>query len=868
MNNIKKLISGLLCIFMLAVMLPEAQAYAADYDITEETKLLEAIGVLDGENEENSVVTRAELIKSVMKLKKFDSKATADSPLFTDLSESHWAYHEIIAASQLGYISADNQGKIHPDSPADGYFAFKVVVDALDYKGIAASYGGDSNAYLKAAGILKLTEGISVSMSAPVERKDYIKLLYNALFVPLSQNYVKGDTLNFNSTSDKTLLNSVFDIYETTGVVSADRYITLGIDPYDAVKKFIVIGGAMYGAGNIDTAGLVGLNVKLYYEIDDNDDKNVICAIPKNNNIVELKNCDITYSNFKISSLTRGSDKEKTYNIGINTSIIWNFKLISEAEFSAKLPYLSGEMKLIDNNYDGKYDVVIAEDQKIVEIFGYDIDSDILTASDGTVYELDRYDNVQFQNFDKTLSSPLILQNARYVSVFAYENDYRNIAIRECKADIQAVLNSVSASDRSVSLNDYGTLYISKKAVLNIAELEPGQEYVFSFDCYGDIINVTTQNAGNNNLVYLIDVNHKTKLNETLSVLVMDLQGNTVKYNCTEKINVRKSDGSEASLTQADFANSFSKRQPVLIRTNSEGAINRVIQLASKDRDDLFFHEIDYNDGVPESEQSSLEYQRSKLSFSNRIMLRSNAVKMFAVPHSELAKYSLEDFSIITQAFFRSGSNKYELGTQGFRATAICMEANDFICDYMVWEYPDSMDRIYNATLNYGLVEKVFKAVDPKGDEEGYLFKIGAKEHWMHDSKDLNGNEITAGSVVVYTNSYCGRPTNKSIVVLYDLNTGTLYQQGSQGSYTKNDRFRVAKAELIDKSGSIGKFRVNRGNGVSIVQCYNMAGKTVNVYNKNSKNLRSESAVSFLQKGDEVILGIAVDSLGSIYAVK
>ena len=275
-KTIIRIISGLLCAFIFAAVLPNMPAFAAESDVTEEKMLLEAIGVLDAKAEENSIVTRAELIKSVVKLKKVDSKITASVPAFTDLSESHWAYGEIVAAYQLGYIKADKYGKIYPDSPASGSFAFKVLVDALCYKAIAASYGGNDSAYFKAAGVIGLTDKISVSLSAPIERDDYVRLLYNALVAPLSEVFVKDGSLGFYSAEGRTLLNSVYNIYRTTGVVTANKYITLGVNPYEGDKDFIIIDNAKYYTQSIDTNELLGCNVKLYYEIDDDDVKTVV----------------------------------------------------------------------------------------------------------------------------------------------------------------------------------------------------------------------------------------------------------------------------------------------------------------------------------------------------------------------------------------------------------------------------------------------------------------------------------------------------------------------------------------------------------------------------------------------------------------
>ena len=86
---------------------------------------------------------------------------------------------------------------------------------------------------------------------------------------------------------------------------------------------------------------------------------------------------------------------------------------------------------------------------------------------------------------------------------------------------------------------------------MSAAEIEVGQEYIFSFDCYGDIIYASTLNTGSNNLVYLIDKKLDTGFGG-FEILVMDLQGKTEVYKCAKNVSVRERSGTVNPYTQKD----------------------------------------------------------------------------------------------------------------------------------------------------------------------------------------------------------------------------------------------------------------------------------------------------------------------------
>lgn len=95
-----------------------------------------------GINRPQDPITRAELVARINEA--FEIKVTAitsDEPSpFTDLKPHHWAYADLTAAYQAGYLNGDPQGRIAPDRPATRQEIAVMLMQLLELS------TGDSNA--------------------------------------------------------------------------------------------------------------------------------------------------------------------------------------------------------------------------------------------------------------------------------------------------------------------------------------------------------------------------------------------------------------------------------------------------------------------------------------------------------------------------------------------------------------------------------------------------------------------------------------------------------------------------------------------------------------------------------------------------
>lgn len=80
-------------------------------------------------------ITRAQLAAIMVKVLKLDQTSAPDKCTYTDVSQKHWAYREIETATKYGVMIGYGNGKFKPDSFVAREELFKVIINALHYKG-------------------------------------------------------------------------------------------------------------------------------------------------------------------------------------------------------------------------------------------------------------------------------------------------------------------------------------------------------------------------------------------------------------------------------------------------------------------------------------------------------------------------------------------------------------------------------------------------------------------------------------------------------------------------------------------------------------------------------------------------------------
>jgi len=242
MKNLKKLISVVLCLAMMASFLVVG-ASAASYGDVDETKayyadveLLSALDILKGDENGNfnpdAEIKRSEFAAVVCRALAQESAATSTVSKFADVASNHWAVGYIGWAAGKQIVNGYEDGTFQPDKAVTAQEAIKMLMCAMGYGPLAESesYGGYPYGYLSLAGTYGVTDGVSFDPTAPASRGLVSQLVANALEAPLMaksntgyfEAYIVYDGSKTADYEERTILSQYLDIIKVRADVVAN----------------------------------------------------------------------------------------------------------------------------------------------------------------------------------------------------------------------------------------------------------------------------------------------------------------------------------------------------------------------------------------------------------------------------------------------------------------------------------------------------------------------------------------------------------------------------------------------------------------------------------------------------------------------
>lgn len=570
----------------------------------EEMKVMSALGFLRklSVDDENAAVTKGMFAAAVMDLLGVKSANSGIKSPFTDVNSSTQYYNEICLAAQYGVVHGDETPKFEPDSMVTYIDAAVMLINALGYHDYAVYEGGYPNGYLKIASNIGLSDKLNLGDSAKLSTGMCARILLNAgeaktvSITPYQSGYkvVQGDDLFW----------AKHKIVKDTGIVLGNEFTSLESE-IGVGKNSVQIGninGTIYYSN--EGYDYLGYNVDFYYR-DNNGENTILYMQPKRTEITVINSMDINaYSDGKLSYNI--GTKEKTATISKGVPVIYNgvFTLVySEADGSSIFFPKDGEIKLVDNNNDGKVDVV--------SILSYE--NLVVSAVDrlnGIVY--DKYDEKKTTDFLKAetdSSTSWIVTDSRG-TIMNYSEfavwDVISVAKSFNEKVLRAVVNrktivgkvtSVSTDERGeIEINVDGAIYYVSRNYPKNNLPESGSNVTFYLDYYGKIAAINLTNDANQYGFLIRTITDSTSDVECMLRLMND-QGIVSIVPCAAKVKI---DGttvsggdlvkkmtidskaienrvvSKTELKEADNSTSLDLYQVIVYRTNANGEVNYI----------------------------------------------------------------------------------------------------------------------------------------------------------------------------------------------------------------------------------------------------------------------------------------------------
>jgi len=474
------------CAVMGVSMLLSISAQSAYIDIEHENtanklEILEQLDIVSGYEDAtfrpDNAVTRGEFAMSAAKLLGLNPSDTGS--YFSDVdAEAEYAGY-VNALAGIGAINGTGTSSFNPEREITYTEAVKILLSAMGYNNYCELEGGYPEGYVKTASRLDLGYATSESLT----RAQLVNLMHSALEVPVMKltQIVGGDAV-YTSTGILAM-EEYLDLVEFEGILSYDGTVSIN-DSQRGFVPYIIVDDERIELSGQDCSEYLGYEVLAYALKDDNTDTytlKAIAPVPGKNSSVTIDAQNVTsVSNAELIRAIDGKDNEK-YKLD-SPSVIYNGSYRNSFDDELLKPQ-EGFIKLVDNDSDGKYELVIVYSTTDDVTEGVNISNESLYFMNYGLLNLREKDVIIYiDGKKKTLAD---MSEGYAVSIAFGDSD--NITIWASTTRVTDVLKGYD--EESVTIGDM-TYLRSKQFDPTKTALKAGNTYVAYVSYFGKLVAV------------------------------------------------------------------------------------------------------------------------------------------------------------------------------------------------------------------------------------------------------------------------------------------------------------------------------------------------------------------------------------------
>jgi len=460
---------------------------------------------------------------------------------FSDVEKDHPNYESIMSAYHLGYITGDCDTSFRPDDYITKTELMYMTLRAIGYgEVVQVLYDNSVTRLLQQVEALNLLKDVPTeNYNEPVSRGDAATVFYNALLAPAFNLYAfqQGHLV---VEEDMTLLEKKYNKVIQQGIVDETRRTTLN-GAVKNNKNAVSINGTDFR----DPEGVLDkyLGQSVYF-MTDADDNSILLAWPTKKNeevVIHASNLISTIADIEAGRIraleTDGDDTH--YDLKSKFNVIKNG--VAHPYYVAQdLMLNNGQLRLLDNDKDGVYDVVFIEEYTLHYVDNAFSNEKELTIidSNGSRKTVQRENLTVTDGLGVAMSLSKIATDS-VVKLFTTE-DGTGCRIVVYKPSEAGVISAISSDDITVSGITYPFSLVYKNNRPN-PEPVPGESVNTYIDEVGEILWLERDLTANDS-EWTIAYSQKTAiangLDPSVRFRMYTIQGNWSEYSIAKKIVV------------------------------------------------------------------------------------------------------------------------------------------------------------------------------------------------------------------------------------------------------------------------------------------------------------------------------------------
>ena len=486
-------------------------------------------GFEDGSYRLDEQLTRAQFAALTLRL--LGVYDAADCPEdFADVDSKHWAAGYISIAHGLRLINGYDDGNFYPDNNVTRDEAVKILVCALGYY-IQAEKSGFPAGYLAVASKEGILDGIDAQGETQLTRGQAIRMLYNSLEVPVLESvYGSGDNKYITRGSTfMTLALSRLNMYYLRGKLEGAEETALSGAKLNAGKA--TVDGVTYNCALKDILKYIGMPV-MFFVTDGSAGPEITGIMPERNKFGEVTVSGEDIISVDSTSITAESSdkKKKRFSLSANLNIIYNSFCANSTDLSAIYPS-SGTIRLIDDNFDGKYETAIISSEQAFTIKSIDPDyravyfKDRMLMGKAFVRLDDENKDMHYKilNEQGDLINLDSLEEGMDISVAA-DTEFNRVKVQILSNNTFSGALSAIGSDNEIEIDGVSYRLAEDAAgvyAVSKNNLKLGVRKIWHLDKEGKVFAFDSENNDTGTYAYVLKVGRKENINKTLMLKLL-----------------------------------------------------------------------------------------------------------------------------------------------------------------------------------------------------------------------------------------------------------------------------------------------------------------------------------------------------------
>lgn len=740
----------------------------------------------------------------------------------------------INALANVGIVSKDG-GWFEPDRNITKQEAATMLVRVLGYQYLADEKGGFPTGYMMTASNLSLFDGVDgtddgITMDAAV------RLCVNALDTDMMVKIAYGEDAMYKKQEGHTLAYDVFGIVHYRGAVNAvDLSALKGANPTN--PYYMTVDGIDIYVNDFETAEYLGYGVDVFYKYDKGAGRNSLIWIYKSADndelVVDVEDIKSISDGVLEYYTADGSYKTKTKSYNILSPLIYNGVATSKAFNKDILQYgeegnkkdKQGKVRLLDNNNDGKIDVIFADVYT-------NLVAGTVNKSENRVY--DANNSSRYLDLDTTTNYPytVIYNNAgdeitaadvakgSILSVFDYQDDADQGYLRAyvsnetASGTIDKIIKKDGILKITVGGSEYSVTDDCEDACKNM--ISAGSQVILKLDYYGYCADIDASDALS--FGYIIAAKRETGISGRYLFKLLTADGQVVERLSALKIGVDNVNYKDAD---ADVLNRLllashevypsadpnCTAQPIRYRLNDKGEVAYIDTVYNKAGVKATADTIESDDALYIGTLGNYRYRESGYIFGGKFIAKTSTVFLGCPMPGGMADY-------IDGNKYMYVTVKNMVGGTYYDAVPLFVTENPIAADYVV--YDNEKSAAYSETTGVSVVKSVERywendtdytkltVADKTGEvgilcEDDFTFSRGTvsgdKANALPDT--MKPTDLKAGDVIRYSTNARGYVNN---ITLYYRIDGGFKVNTSGVSEIFNASFSLRKGYALKKT--------------------------------------------------------------------